>query len=109
MNKNGDNPLSVYIVVSHVSFVVITPLLLFIWGGSWLAKRFNLPDWCIIVFIITGILVMICSLISYLYKIIKKYSYDKSDKSGENEDNPHYKRLKNDRRDYDYYYENHEK
>jgi len=102
-NKKYENPISVYAAVSHISFVVITPLLLFIWGGSWLTDRLGLPDWCMIIFILTGIFVMLCSLVSYLMKIIQKYGgSDKSDRVKTDK----YHNLKNDRKDYDYYYEN---
>lgn len=80
MNKKQENPLSVYAVVSQIGFIIITPLLLFIWGGSWLIKQFSLPDWLMIVFVILGLLFMICGATSYLMQLIKRYDKDDKEK-----------------------------
>ena len=90
-----DNPFSAYAVASQVGFLVICPLLLFIWGGSWLVQRFELPNWLMIVFVFLGIFVMIGSVTSYLYRMIRMYGGDrKPEKNSE---------LKHDVRDHDYY------
>ncbi|MCL2077209.1 MAG: hypothetical protein FWH08_02235 [Oscillospiraceae bacterium] len=108
--SNKESPFSAYILVSHIAFVVITPLLLFIGGGAWLSNRLNLPDWCIIIFIFLGIFTMIFSLVSYLWKIIKKYGDgDSLSKNAKPEQDPFHRSLKNDPKDYDYYYENRKK
>ncbi|MCM1298931.1 MAG: AtpZ/AtpI family protein [Firmicutes bacterium] len=73
MGGKKGNPLSAYAIVSQVGFMVIIPLVLFIWGGSWLVKRFELPDRLTIVFILLGIITMISSVGTYLRKIIKMY------------------------------------
>lgn len=99
MNRK-DNPFSVYAVVSQISFVILTPLLIFIWGGTWLVKQFSLPSWLNVVFILLGIVVMICSAVSYLTNLIKMYD-NKKDKPVDK-----YDHLKNDRKDYDYYDDN---
>ena len=70
-DKKRQNPFSVYAVVSQVGFMVVVPLLLFIWGGSWLITRFSLPGWLMIVSAVTGIAVMISSVCTYLKKMIK--------------------------------------
>ena len=90
-----DNPFSAYAVASQVGFLVIIPLLVFIWGGSWLVNQFALPGWLMIVFVFLGIFVMIGSVTNYLYRMIKMYGGDKKpDKNS---------RLKHDVRDHDYY------
>ena len=90
-----DNPFSAYAVASQVGFLVIIPLLVFIWGGSWLVNRFSLPGWLMIVFVFLGIFVMIGSVTSYLYRMIRMYGGDrKPEKNSE---------LKHDIRDHDYY------
>ncbi|MFR2154451.1 MAG: AtpZ/AtpI family protein [[Eubacterium] siraeum] len=58
MNKK-DNPLKVYAVVSQIGFLVITPLLIFIWGGSVLVNKFSLPSWVMILLVFAGIITMI--------------------------------------------------
>ena len=90
-----DNPFSAYAVASQVGFLVICPLLLFIWGGSWLVQRFQLPDWLMILFIFLGIFVMIGSVTSYLFRMIKMYGGDKKPEKND--------KLKHDIRDHDYY------
>lgn len=70
--KKG-NPLSAYAIVSQVGFMVIVPLVFFIWGGSWLIDKFSLPSWLMIVFSLLGIITMISSVGTYLRKIIKMY------------------------------------
>lgn len=92
--KKHQNPFSVYAVVSQVGFMVVVPLVLFIWGGSWLVKQFALPDWLMIVFALLGIITMVSSVGTYLHKIIKMY-----DNSKEKKDSP----LHHDLKDHDYY------
>lgn len=90
-----DNPFSVYAVVSQVGFMVIIPLLLFVWGGSWLIERFSLPGWLIIVFVLLGIITMVSSVGTYLYKMIKMYDSGAAHKK--------VSKLHHDVRDHDYY------
>ena len=92
MNKKG-NPLKVYAVVSQIGFLVICPLLIFIWGGSVLIEWLSLPSWVMVICVFAGILTMVCGAGNYLYHLIKMY--DKDDK----------KNIKyiSDRRDNDYY------
>lgn len=94
VNGKRDNPFSVYAVVSQIGFMVIIPLLVFIWGGSWVIERFLLPQWLMVVFIALGIITMISSVGSYLMKLTKKYG--KSDV-------PKMSELHHDTRDHDYY------
>lgn len=92
--KHSSN-LSAYAVASQVGFMVIIPLLLFIWGGSWLVNRFSLPDWLMIIFVFLGIFVMICSVTTYLYRMIRMYGGDSKPEKNS--------KLKHDVRDHDYY------
>lgn len=90
-----ENPFSVYAVVSQVGFMVIVPLLLFIWGGSWLIERFSLPRWLMIVFVLLGIITMVSSVGTYLLKMIKMY--------GGNDTPKKTSKLHHDVKDHDYY------
>ena len=89
-----DNPFSAYAVASQVGFMVILPLLIFIWGGSWLVEKFSLPQWLVPIFIALGIITMISSVGSYLLKITRKFG--KSDV-------PKISELHHDTKDHDYY------
>jgi hypothetical protein len=71
--KKDKNPLSAYMIVSHIAFVVAVPLLLFIGGGTWLVARMNWNEGLNIVFVLLGITVMAVSLISYLRHLISEY------------------------------------
>lgn len=93
MNKK-DNPLKVYAVVSQIGFLVITPLLIFIWGGSVLVNKFSLPSWVMILLVFAGIITMISGVGTYLKNLIKMY--------GGKDDKKTYKYL-SDRHDNDYY------
>lgn len=93
MNKK-DNPLKVYAVVSQIGFLVITPLLIFIWGGSVLVNKFSLPSWVMILLVFAGIITMISGVGTYLKNLIKMY--------GGKDDKKTYKYL-SDRLDNDYY------
>ena len=93
-NTGKNNPFSVYAVVSQIGFMVIIPLLVFIWGGSWLIGRFSLPQWLMAVFIALGLITMISSVGSYLMKLTKKYGKTEVPKMSE---------LHHDTRDHDYY------
>lgn len=89
-----ENPFSAYAAASQIGFMVIVPLLIFIWGGSWLVEKFSLPQWLIVVFIALGILTMISSVGSYLMKLARKYGKSETPKVSE---------LHHDTRDHDYY------
>lgn len=93
-----ENPFSVYAVVSQVGFMVIIPLLLFIWGGSWLIERFSLPRWLMIVFVLLGIITMVSSVGTYLRRMIKMYSGKEAPKK--------VSKLHHDAKDHDYYSDN---
>ncbi len=94
-----DNPVKVYAVVSQIGFMVITPLLIFIWGGSVLVRELELPQWVMTLFIIIGVVSMASGLISYVGKLIAIYGRD---------DKKKYRHL-SDRRDTDYYDDNYRK
>lgn len=71
--KKNENPFSVYATVSQLAFVIIAPLLLFLWGGSALIKKLGLPDWVMIVCIFLALLFMISGAVNYIFKLIKMY------------------------------------
>lgn len=96
MSEKKENPFSVYAVVSQIGFMVIVPLLVFIWGGSWVVNRFGLPSWVMAICIALGIITMISSVGTYLRQMIRKYG--KSDV-------PKMNKLHHDVRDHDYYEE----
>jgi 4-amino-4-deoxy-L-arabinose transferase-like glycosyltransferase len=93
MNKNS--PLKAYMVVGHLSWMVISPLILFIGGGNWLIRRFDWDSRLMIVFVFLGLITMICGFASYVRYLLRTYgeSPDKQDKS---------EQIKPDKKDYDY-------
>ncbi|MDR2531988.1 MAG: AtpZ/AtpI family protein [Oscillospiraceae bacterium] len=93
--KNNNNPLAAYIIAGHLAFAVAMPLVVFIWGGTWLVDRMNWNESLKIVCVILGILSMVASLISYLRNLIKTYGDGGNPKP----------QIRNEK-DYDYYYEN---
>ena len=93
-DNKGENPVKTYAIVSQLGFNIITPLLIFIWGGSVLVSKMGLPDWVMALFVVTGIFVMLCGTISYLLQLIKRY--DKGD-------DKKVQKVVSSRRDNDYY------
>lgn len=89
-----DNPFSVYAKVSQLAFVIITPLLLFLGGGSWAVKHFELPDWVMGICVALALIFMIGGAVSYIYQLIKIY---------EKPDKPAPKAFTSSLRDNDYY------
>lgn len=96
MGKKKESPFTTYIVASQLGFTILTPLLVFIVGGSWLVNKFQLPSWVLTVLIIIGILTMISGAVSYLYKLIKQFGKDDESKI----------KLYSSRKDNDYYDDN---
>lgn len=95
MNNNNKNLIAAYAIFTHIAFVVAVPLIFFTGGGVWLAERMGWADWTKIFFILLGVVMMLASLISYLYKLIKMY------------DEPVKKQaVKQSKKDSDYFYEN---
>ena len=96
--KKNDNPIAIYAVASHIGFIVIGPLLLFVIGGTALVEWLGWPEWVDIVFVALGILTMLAGSLRYLQQLIK--IFDKSESGvGTSE-------VRHDRRDYDYYDDN---
>ncbi len=95
-NKNNktENPVKTYAIVSQLGFNIITPLLIFIWGGSVLVSKMGLPDWVMALFVVIGIVVMISGTVTYLLQLIKRY--DKGDDKKA-------QKVVSSRRDNDYY------
>ena len=71
--KKNENPFLVYATVSQLAFVIIAPLLLFLWGGSTLVKKLGWPDWVMIIFVFLALLFMISGAVNYIFKLIKMY------------------------------------
>ena len=71
--KKNENPFSIYANVSQLAFVIIAPLLLFLWGGSWGVKKYSLPDWVMGLCVALGILFMLCGAANYIARLIKFY------------------------------------
>jgi uncharacterized protein (DUF983 family) len=96
MAKNKkDNPIAVYAVASQIGFIVLTPLLVFVIGGTWLVDALGWPDWLNIVFVAIGIISMSVGAMNYLKKLIAMYDSSESG-TGASE-------VKHDNRDHDYY------
>lgn len=74
--KKNENPFAVYAKVSQITFVILGPLLLFIVGGYYIVKHFDLPQWVMGLCVGLGILFMISGAVSYLTKLIKTYEKD---------------------------------
>lgn len=72
MNKK-ENPFSIYAKVSQLAFVIVTPLLVFLVGGSYVVKRFNLPDWVMLICVGLAILFMLSGAVNYILKIVHYY------------------------------------
>ncbi len=96
-DKKPVRPLQAYAVVSQISFIILTPLLLFAWGGSWLVDKFEMPSFMKLIFVLLGVFTMIASLVNYLLKLIRLYGKTKADK---------YQKYRYDKRDHDFYDDN---
>lgn len=68
--KKSDNIFAVYAQVSHLLFIIATPLLLFLVGGSYLVKRYNLPDWVMLICVILAILFMISGIVNFVFRLV---------------------------------------
>jgi 4-amino-4-deoxy-L-arabinose transferase-like glycosyltransferase len=71
--NDNDSPLKVYIIAGHLAWLFITPLLVFIGGGSWLTDQMGWDNRIKIVFVLIGLFVMIGSVANYLRNLIKMY------------------------------------
>jgi len=90
------NPLSAYVVGSHIAFVVAAPLIFFIGGGTWLTAYMEWDSWVNIVFILLGIIFMVSGLVTYLVKLVLMYGDHEKEEPA----------FKPEKKDFDFYYEN---
>jgi len=79
-------------VAGQIGLTVVTPLVVFIGGGCWLADKLGWADWTKLVLVLVGIAVMFTSTAAYLKKLLNLYDDLKNKKPPEL-----------DRRDYDFY------
>lgn len=94
--KKNENPFATYTKVSQFAFVIIAPLLFFLWGGSALVKHYDLPEWVMGVCVALAIIFMLGGAVSYLGQLIMYYEKNSSkDKAP--------KAFTSSRRDNDYY------
>jgi len=98
LKKEKNSPLKAYAIAGQIGLTVVTPLVVFIGGGCFLADRLNWADWTKLVFVLAGISVMISSTASYLKKLLNLY-----------EDLKKSEPPKLDRREYDFYDDNYKK
>lgn len=74
--KKKENLVSVYATVSQFVFVILSPLLIFIVGGFYVTRHFELPQWVMGICVALGIIFMIGGAVSYLAQLIKIYGKD---------------------------------
>jgi len=98
MSFKKNSPFKAYAIAGQIGLTVVTPLVVFIGGGCWLADKFNWADWTKLVMVLVGIAVMISSTATYLRKLLTMYD-DLKKKA------PH----ELDRREYDFYDDNYRK
>ena len=98
MKNSPMKDVKAYVVAGHLSWLVVSPLVLFIGGGSWLSARMGWGDWTMILFILAGLSVMLLSVVSYLKQLIDVFGKE-SDSLGTSNKN---QTLKLDNSDYDY-------
>lgn len=91
--KKKENLVSVYAVVSQLAYTILTPLLIFLVGGNYVVKRFELPEWVMGLCVALGIVFMLGGAIAYTLRLLKLYG-------GENKTAP---KSYNSPRDNDYY------
>lgn len=94
-HKKNDSPFKAYVVASQIAFIVLTPLLIFVIGGSWAVDYFSLPGWVELICVFVGIIFMICASVNYLNNLIRMYDDKEKEKK--------YSHLKHDRKDNDFY------
>lgn len=94
MSGKKSNPLSVYAVVSQISFVILAPLLLFIVGGHYAVEFFGWPDWAMGICVALGIIFMLGGAVNFLAQLIARYGKDDKSK---------YTRAYSNPKDNDYY------
>jgi len=87
-----DSPLRAYAIAGQIGLTVVTPLVVFIGGGCWLAAKLGWPDWTKLAAVLLGIAVMFSSTAAYLKKLLNLYDDLKKNTPREV-----------DHRDYDFY------
>ncbi len=99
--KKNENPFAVYAKVSQLAFVIIAPLLLFLWGGSAVVKHFGLPEWVMGICVALAIVFMLGGAVNYLVTLIRYYEKQDKDKkvprafTSSRRDNDYYDDYKN--------------
>jgi hypothetical protein len=101
--KKEKSLLSVYSIVSQLTFIVVTPLLLFLWGGGWLIDEFDLPSWLRTVTIFLAVFTMAGGFITFFRQLIRQFGRDDESLRRKKDETP---TPRFDRRDNDYYADN---
>lgn len=71
-----ENPFSVYVTVSQLAFTIIAPLIIFLAGGSYVVRRYSLPEWVMGVCVALALLFMAGGAVSYIGQLMRRYGKD---------------------------------
>ena len=71
-----ENPFSVYVTVSQLAFVIITPLIVFLAGGGYVVKKYSLPEGVMGVCVALAIIFMLGGAASYIMQLVRRYGKD---------------------------------
>lgn len=71
-----ENPFSVYVTVSQLAFVIISPLIIFLAGGGYVVKKYSLPEWVMGLCVVLALVFMIGGAASYIAQLMRRYGKD---------------------------------
>lgn len=71
-----ENPFSVYVTVSQLAFVIISPLIIFLAGGGYVVKKYSLPEWVMGLCVALALVFMIGGAASYIAQLMRCYGKD---------------------------------
>ncbi len=84
---NKSNNLQIFkniTLLTQVGLTVATPLVICIWGASWLKNRFNMGEWIVLVGILLGIGSSVSGLVEFIRYQSKKANKETKTPTGFN-------------------------
>lgn len=66
-------------LVTQFGFMLVTPLVLSLWAGLFLQRRFNLGSWVMLVAILIGLLGMFSGFLNFVRYVEKQTQEDEED------------------------------
>lgn len=71
MNKKSFEIANAITSITQAGLTVIVPVIICIWGGNFIVKKFSLPEYVMVIAVVLGVLSGFYSMFKYLFTVTR--------------------------------------